>query len=430
MNRTVKLLVNGGLVAIATLLAGMAIAKLFTARQVAQQMAISEGYLAKYPPQVTSAQGKQIDPLLEAMGLSTIERSTHAISPQQEAIATALADYFDTLHTLESGPLPPLPVMVTEYLARHKNGLKQLQALLQTQPGWAFDVVAIVNPDPGAGTDSGPNYSNIIALHSHLLAQSILAYQTGERSEQAAAFNAAVNLTRSMAANPSLTAHILVTVSARDEIAVARHTSLALTPTDYGQPLITAAALDTHIWYTRSINAFRKQPLVALSGIGYQYLLALPFTDLLLLTQTNEQKLHNSFYQQLTSASLCTVNGDTLPQSYAITPYAVPLRVFHHHVANALSMELNTLITEAQQTYRDTGSWPTVLASTDSRVCSSVTWHYRVTQDSISITFDGSLPWLDPQDPPIALSYTITSEEMGFSPEKLAKKEKRPSGKK
>ncbi|MEL6334533.1 MAG: hypothetical protein AAFQ76_18310, partial [Cyanobacteria bacterium J06626_26] len=78
-----KLLVNGGLIAIATLLAGMAIAKLFTARQVAQQMAISEGYLAKYPPQVTSDQVKQIDQRLKAMGLSTIEPSTHVVSPRQ-----------------------------------------------------------------------------------------------------------------------------------------------------------------------------------------------------------------------------------------------------------------------------------------------------------------------------------------------------------
>ncbi|MEO1508688.1 MAG: hypothetical protein AAFU84_13695 [Cyanobacteria bacterium J06633_23] len=420
MNRTVKLLVNGGLIAIATLLAGMAIAKLFTARQVAQQMAISEGYLAKYPPQVTSDQVKQIDQRLKAMGLSTIEPSTHVVSPRQREVTAALTDYFDTLHTLEAGPLPPLPVMVTEHLAQQENGLEQLQALLQTQPSWAFDAGAIVNPDPG--TSSGPNYSSIIALHSHLLAQSILAYQTGDRTGQAAAFNAAVNLTQSMAANHSLTAHILVTVSARNDIAVARHTNLALTPRDYGQPLITAAALDTHIWYIRSINTFRKQPLGALSGIGYQYLLALPFTDLLLLTQTNEQKLHNSFYQQLTSARLCTVDGNTLPQSYAITPYAVPLRVFHQHVANALSMELNTLITEAQQTYRETGRWPTVLASKDSHVCSSVTWHYRMAQDGISITFDGALPWLDQQDPPMPLSYTITSKEMGSSPDKLTKK--------
>ncbi|MEO0433670.1 MAG: hypothetical protein AAF151_18440 [Cyanobacteria bacterium J06656_5] len=420
MNRTVKLLVNSGLIAIATLLGGLAIAKLFTARQVAQQMAISEGYLAKYPPQVTSAQGKQIDQRLEAMGLSTIERSTNAVSPRQEEVATALTDYFNTLHTLESGPLPPLPVMVTEYLVRQENDLKQLQALLQTQPSWAFDAIAIVNPDNDSG--NSPNYGSIMALHSHLLAQSILAYQTGDKSGQEAAFNAAVNLTRSMAANPNLTAHILVTVSARDDIAVARHTNLVLTPTDYGQPLITAAALDTHIWYTRSINAFRKQPLGTLSGIGYQYILALPFTDLLLLTQTNEQKLHNSFYQQLTSASLCTVDGDTLPQSYALTPYAVPLRVFHHHVANALSMELNTLITEAQQTYRETGSWPTVLASKDSRVCASATWHYRVAPDGISITFDGALPWLDQQAPPMPLSYTITSKEMGSSPDKLTPK--------
>ena len=85
-------------------------------------------------------------------------------------------------------------------------------------------------------------------------------------------------------------------------------------------------------------------------------------------------------------------------------------------------MELNTLITEAQQTYRETGSWPTVLASKDSRVCASATWHYRVAPDGISITFDGALPWLDQQDPPMPLSYTITSKEMGSSPDKLTQK--------
>ncbi|NEQ53100.1 MAG: hypothetical protein F6K11_23670, partial [Leptolyngbya sp. SIO3F4] len=146
-----------------------------------------------------------------------------------------------------------------------------------------------------------------------------------------------------------------------------------------------------------------------------QYLLALPFTDLLLLTQTNEQKLHKNFYQQLTPANLCSVDGENLPQSYGVTPYAIPLRVFQHSVANALSLELNTLIFEAKRTYRDTSSWPTIFASTDSQVCPTVTWHYSIVGDGISITFDGSIPWLDQQNPQIALSYTITSSEMDSS---------------
>ncbi len=411
MNRIVKSLMNGGGIAIATVLAGMAMVKVFTAHRVAQQLAISEGYLAKYQPQVTSLTGNQINQLLQTMDLGTTERPTDDHG-QQSAVATALADYFDGVIHLEAGPLPRLPSPITQHLGQEADRLNQLQKLLQTQPSWAFDTVAMVTPEDGSGASDGPNYGGIMALHSRLLAQSILAYQANDRSGQDSAFNAAMNLTRSMVAHPSLMAQVLATSLVKAEIAVARHTNLALAETDYGPPLIEAATLDTHLWYTRSINTFRKKPLAALSSIGYQYILALPFADFLVLTQTNEQTLHNSFYQQLTPTSFCTVNGDNLPQSYGTNPYAIPLTAFQSTVTNALSMELNTLVTEAKRTHGETGRWPTVLASTDSKVCAPRTWHYGVAGEGITITFDGTLPWWDEQEPPMALSYTITAGEM------------------
>lgn len=420
MNRTVKSLVHGGGIAIATVLAGMAMVKVFTEYRVAQQMAISEEYLAKYQPQVTSLTGKQINQLLQTMELGTMADPTDG-DPQRSEIATALADYFHGVIHLESGPLPQLPTPIAQHLGQEADRLHQLEKILQTQPSWVFDTAAMVTPDDGHSLSHssihgleyvsihGLDHGGILALHSRLLAQSILAYQADNRSGQDSAFKAAMNLTRSMVAHPSLMAQALANSLVKTEIAVARHTNLALTETDYGPPLIEAATLDTHLWYARSIHTFRKKPLAALSSLGYQYILALPFTDFLVLTQTNEQKLHNSFYQQLTPASFCTVNGDNLPQSYGTNPYVIPLTVFQRTVTNALSMELNTLVTEAKRTYGETGQWPTVLASTDSHVCSSITWHYGVAGDGIAITLDGTLPWWDEQAPSMALSYMITS---------------------